>query len=247
MNKQMFRDYIDCFNRDDFAGFSRRTPDDVVLELPKKELRGPEAIVDFYRVVKARIRELLNEIVADAEGLAAEVDTEFFALGLAGLRQLRPVKKNDSIIIQLRALQDSRRPLRPYQVGPLPDAVSVKGAAKRATPGVGQPAGELRATERWRLGGADYTVEAAAGGQADRPARRATVEREIRDFSGRVACRRATRGVAQRIRARDGTAGVCGPGGSKSIGRLTGEAWLCRTACQRTRPAVATVLAHRGG
>jgi ketosteroid isomerase-like protein len=49
MNKQMFRDYIECFNRDDFAGFSRYYADDVVLELPKKELRGRQAIVDFYR------------------------------------------------------------------------------------------------------------------------------------------------------------------------------------------------------
>ena len=56
MNKQMFRDYIDCFNRDDFAGFSRYYAEDVVLELPKKELHGPQAIVDFYRIVKARIR-----------------------------------------------------------------------------------------------------------------------------------------------------------------------------------------------
>jgi hypothetical protein len=35
MNKQMFRDYIDCFNRNDFAGFSRYYAEDVVLELPK--------------------------------------------------------------------------------------------------------------------------------------------------------------------------------------------------------------------
>jgi sulfur carrier protein ThiS len=101
MNKQMFRDYIDCFNRDDFAGFSRYYTDDVVLELPKKELRGPQAIVDFYRVVKARIRETLqiNEVVADDEGLAAEVDTEFLALEDWPDFIVRPVKKGDSIRI----------------------------------------------------------------------------------------------------------------------------------------------------
>lgn len=101
MNKQMFRDYIECFNRDDFAGFSRYYTDDVVLELPKKELRGAQAIVDFYRVVKARIRETLqiNEIVADEEGLAAEVDTEFLALEDWPDFIVRPVKKGDSIRI----------------------------------------------------------------------------------------------------------------------------------------------------
>ena len=101
MNKQMFRDYIDCFNRDDFAGFSRYYTDDVVLELPQKELRGRQAIVDFYRVVKARIRETLqiNAIVADEEGLAAEVDTEFLALEDWPDFIVRPVKKGDSIRI----------------------------------------------------------------------------------------------------------------------------------------------------
>jgi hypothetical protein len=101
MDKQMFRDYIACFNRDDFAGFSRYYTDDVLLELPQKELRGPQAIVDFYRVVKARIRETLriNEIVADEAGLAAEVETEFFALEDWPDFIVRPVKKGESIRI----------------------------------------------------------------------------------------------------------------------------------------------------
>lgn len=101
MNKQMFRDYIDCFNRDDFAGFSRYYTDDVLLELPQQALRGPQAIVDFYRIVKARIRETLqiNEVVADDEGLAAEVDTEFFALEDWPDFIVRPVKQGDRIRI----------------------------------------------------------------------------------------------------------------------------------------------------
>ena len=101
MNKEMFRDYIDCFNRDDFAGFTRYYTDDVLLELPQKELRGRQAIVDFYRIVKARIRETLriSEIVADEEGLAAEVDTEFLALEDWPDFIVRPVKKGDSIRI----------------------------------------------------------------------------------------------------------------------------------------------------
>jgi hypothetical protein len=94
MNKEMFRDYIDCFNRDDFPGFSRYYVEDVVLELPQKQLIGPQAIVDFYKIVKARIRETLkiNEIVVDAEGLAAEVDTEFYALQDWPEFIVRPVK-----------------------------------------------------------------------------------------------------------------------------------------------------------
>jgi len=101
MNKEQFRDYIDCFNRDDFPGFSRYYVEDVVLELPQKQLVGRQAIVDFYKIVKARIRETLriNEIVVDADGLAAEVDTEFYALEDWPDFIVRPVKKGDSIRI----------------------------------------------------------------------------------------------------------------------------------------------------
>ena len=83
MDKQLFADYIDSFNRDDFAGFSKYYAEDVVLELGrKKTLRGRQAIVDFYREVKAKIRETLviRNVVADEDGLAAEVATEFHAL-----------------------------------------------------------------------------------------------------------------------------------------------------------------------
>jgi hypothetical protein len=102
MNKQLFAEYIDSFNRDDFAGFSKYYAEDVVLELGKrKTLHGRQAIVDFYREVKARIRETLviRNVVADEGGLAAEIATEFFALEdwpdfIAG-----PIRKGESIHI----------------------------------------------------------------------------------------------------------------------------------------------------
>jgi sulfur carrier protein ThiS len=101
MNKELFRHYIDSFNRDDFAGFSQYYADDVVLELPKKELRGRQAIIDFYKGVKARIRETLkiNQVVADEEGLAAEVETEFLALEDWPDFIVAPMKKGDRIRI----------------------------------------------------------------------------------------------------------------------------------------------------
>ena len=102
MNKQLFADYIDSFNRDDFEGFSKYYAEDVVLELGKrKRLQGRQAIIDFYREVKSRIRETLviRAVVADEEGLAAEVATEFHALEdwpdfIAG-----PIRKGESIHI----------------------------------------------------------------------------------------------------------------------------------------------------
>lgn len=101
MDKNQFRDYIDCFNRNDFPGFSRYYTDDVVLELPRKTLRGPQAIVDFYKVVKSRIRETLqiNQVIADSEGLAAEVATEFHALEDWPDFIVAPIRKGESIHI----------------------------------------------------------------------------------------------------------------------------------------------------
>ncbi|HTY94101.1 MAG TPA: nuclear transport factor 2 family protein [Steroidobacteraceae bacterium] len=102
MNKQLFGDYIASFNRDDFEGFSKYYAPDVVLQLgTRKTLHGRQAIIDFYREVKARIRETLviRTVVADEEGLAAEVATEFHALEdwpdfIAG-----PIRKGESIHI----------------------------------------------------------------------------------------------------------------------------------------------------
>jgi len=102
LNKALFADYIACFNRDDYAGFGKYYADDVLLELGrKKQLRGRQAILDFYREVKARIRETLQirNVICDEQGLAAEIATEFYALEdwpefIAG-----PVKKGESIHI----------------------------------------------------------------------------------------------------------------------------------------------------
>jgi hypothetical protein len=102
MNKQLFAEYIASFNRDDFEGFSKYYADDVVLELGKrKTLHGRQAIIDFYREVKSKIRETLviRNVIADEAGLAAEIATEFHALVdwpefIAG-----PIGKGESIHI----------------------------------------------------------------------------------------------------------------------------------------------------
>ena len=102
MNKQLFGEYIASFNRDDFEGFSKYYADDVVLQLgTRRTLLGRQAIIDFYREVKARIREtlIIRTVVADEAGLAAEVATEFYALEdwpdfIAG-----PIRKGESIHI----------------------------------------------------------------------------------------------------------------------------------------------------
>jgi hypothetical protein len=102
MNKQLFADYIDSFNRDDFEGFGKYYTDDVLFELGrKKQLRGRQAILDFYREVKSKVRETLEirNVIVDEDGLAAEIATEFYGLAdwpdfIAG-----PLRRGDSIHI----------------------------------------------------------------------------------------------------------------------------------------------------
>jgi hypothetical protein len=95
--------YIGAFNRGDFDSFTSYYDEDVVLDLGgRKELRGRQAIRDFYTGVFGRVKETLTveKVVLDDEGLACIINTEFHALEdwpdfIAG-----PMKKGDSIFIQ---------------------------------------------------------------------------------------------------------------------------------------------------
>jgi hypothetical protein len=83
MNAADYADYIDCFNRNDFDGFGKYYCDDVVFELgEKKRIVGREAILDFYRDVKSKIRETLKilSVAAGEDAMAVHVATEFYAL-----------------------------------------------------------------------------------------------------------------------------------------------------------------------
>lgn len=83
MNRTDYEEYVGAFNRGDFDGFSKHYTDDVVFELgDMRRLEGQGQIVEFYREVRAHVRETLTvlKLVIDDEGAAAEVETEFLAL-----------------------------------------------------------------------------------------------------------------------------------------------------------------------
>jgi hypothetical protein len=83
MTPEQYAHYIDCFNRNDFDGFGRFYADDVMFELgQKKRIIGREAIVDFYRGVKSKVRETLEIVssVTSDHAVAAYVRTEFYGL-----------------------------------------------------------------------------------------------------------------------------------------------------------------------
>ena len=83
ITEEAFRAYIAAFNRDDYEGFSGRYAEDVVLVLGgKRELRGRQAVIDFYKGVKgATRREIrINRLVIGEDGAAAELESTFTAL-----------------------------------------------------------------------------------------------------------------------------------------------------------------------
>lgn len=99
MNKEQFADYVGSFNRSDFEGFGKYYTDDVVVDLPSGQLRGRDAVLDFYRKVKARVRETLkiNQLVMDEGGIGVEMDTEFYCMEDWPDFVVRPMKKGDTI------------------------------------------------------------------------------------------------------------------------------------------------------
>jgi hypothetical protein len=83
MSADRFSAYIAAFNRDDVAAYGSYYDDDVVLVIAgKTELRGRQAIFDFYQVVKSQTRRTLqvNKFVATPNQLAVELESEFLAL-----------------------------------------------------------------------------------------------------------------------------------------------------------------------
>ena len=76
--RDRYERYLALFNAND-PGYADFYHEDVVLELGTSTIRGRQGILDFYTNVKRHIRESLQltDYIADANGIAAEVPTEF--------------------------------------------------------------------------------------------------------------------------------------------------------------------------
>ena len=80
MNEDDFRAYIAAFNARDFAGFSKYYADDVEFNLgDRKQIIGPQGIVDFYTGVFDHIAEELEikELIVAPNGAALHSRTKF--------------------------------------------------------------------------------------------------------------------------------------------------------------------------
>jgi hypothetical protein len=111
MTADRFAAYIDAFNRDDYGSFGDYYQDGVVLTIAgKRELRGRQAIFDFYRAVKSQTRRTIeiNNVVTVGNQLAAELQSEFVALQDLPDFAAGPMKKGGRIFINTVVLYELR-------------------------------------------------------------------------------------------------------------------------------------------
>jgi SnoaL-like domain len=111
MTPRVFAAYIDAFNRDDYSGFADYYHPDVVLVIAgQTELRGREAILDFYRTVKAQTRRTIriDKVITAPNRLAAQLQSEFVALEDLPEFTAGPMKKGGRIFIHTFVIYDLR-------------------------------------------------------------------------------------------------------------------------------------------
>ncbi|RYD98330.1 MAG: nuclear transport factor 2 family protein [Sphingomonadales bacterium] len=78
MTRERYMEYVTLFNANDPRFIEWYHPD-VELELSGQTIKGDKAIRDFYKEVKAHIREKveITHFVSDATGIAGVMPTEF--------------------------------------------------------------------------------------------------------------------------------------------------------------------------
>jgi ketosteroid isomerase-like protein len=101
MSKERFTAYIDALNHNNYAALSDYYNDDVMLVTAgKKELRGRQAILDFYKAVKPLTKHTIqiNKIITSGSLLAADLQSEFVALQDLPDFTAGPMKKGGCIL-----------------------------------------------------------------------------------------------------------------------------------------------------
>jgi ketosteroid isomerase-like protein len=109
LTAEQFSSYIDAFNRDDGATYGDYYAPDVVLVLAgKTELRGRQAIFDFYKTVKSQTRRTIriNKFIAAPGHIAVELESEFLALQDLPQFAAGPMLRGERIFINTFVLYD---------------------------------------------------------------------------------------------------------------------------------------------
>ncbi len=113
MSRERFQAYIDAFNRNDHA-YGDYYDENVVLVIAgNTELRGRQAIHDFYRDVKTQTRRTIqvNRYLSTPDRIAVELQSEFLALEDVPDFTAGAMQKGDRIFINtfvIYELKDGR-------------------------------------------------------------------------------------------------------------------------------------------
>jgi ketosteroid isomerase-like protein len=111
MSPERFAHYVDSFNRGDYSAFGDFYDPDVVLDIAgKRQLRGRDAIFDFYKTVRKQTQRTIEVLKMISEGnrLAVELQSEFLALEDLPNFTAGPMKKGGRIYINTVALYELR-------------------------------------------------------------------------------------------------------------------------------------------
>jgi ketosteroid isomerase-like protein len=103
MTEDDFRTYIAAFNRQDFDGFRRFYADDVEFNLgDRKQIVGPQGIVDFYTGVFEHIAEELEikALIVAPDGAALHSRTKFTTIKDWPDFELWPTMKGDVRVVE---------------------------------------------------------------------------------------------------------------------------------------------------
>jgi SnoaL-like domain len=101
--RQAFMDYTRAFSNADFERFSRHYTDDACCQLASIRLEGKQGIVGFYREMFQTVREslTLHQLVADDNGLAADITSRFTAIEDAPGFVVAPLKKGEFVEVHV--------------------------------------------------------------------------------------------------------------------------------------------------
>ena len=111
LGAEQFARYIDAFNRDDYAQFAQYYAPDVTLIIAgRHRLTGRQAVLDFYKAVKAQTRRTIEikRVISAPHALAAELQSEFVALRDLPDFTAGPMRKDERMLINTFVLYDLR-------------------------------------------------------------------------------------------------------------------------------------------
>jgi ketosteroid isomerase-like protein len=109
--EQRLHAYMAAFNDSDYEALRRYYADDVRLVIGNgTELRGAQAIIDFYREVKTNTRRTIKILrtFTSRSGISAELESEFLALEDVPDFTSGPMRKGDRLYINSFVVYDVR-------------------------------------------------------------------------------------------------------------------------------------------